>query len=89
MVVKALPITPISDLRARARELVAAARKEPMVITQRGRPQVVMLAYESYNEMVAGLERLEDLEDIRDMLERQGEPRRPFAEYLAERQQGV
>ncbi len=89
MVVKALPILPISDLRARARELVAAAKEEPMVITQRGRPQVVMLSYESYNEMVARLERLEDLEDIRDMLERQEEPHRPFAEYLAERQRSV
>ena len=65
MVVKALPITPISDLRIKARELIATARKEPVVITQRGRPQVVMLAYESYNEMVA---RLESLEDARDAL---------------------
>ena len=65
MVVKALPITPISDLRIKARELIATARKEPVVITQRGRPQVVMIAYESYNEMVA---RLEALEDARDAL---------------------
>ena len=63
MVVKALPITPISDLRVRAKELVAAAREEPMVITQRGRPQVVMLAYESYNQMVATLEQLETARD--------------------------
>jgi prevent-host-death family protein len=63
MVVKVLPITPISDLRVRARELVAAAREEPTVITQRGRPQVVMIAYENYNEMVARLERLEAARD--------------------------
>ena len=65
MVVKALPIMPISDLRIKTRELIATARKEPVVITQRGRPQVVMVAYESYTEMVA---RLEALEDARDAL---------------------
>lgn len=65
MAVKALSILPISDLRTRARELLVFAREEPVVITQRGRPQVVMLAYESYNEMVA---RLEALEEARDAL---------------------
>ncbi|MBC8262666.1 MAG: type II toxin-antitoxin system Phd/YefM family antitoxin [Anaerolineales bacterium] len=65
MVVKSLPILPISDLRARAREVITTAKMEPTVITQRGRPQVVMIAYESYNEMVA---RLEALESARDAL---------------------
>jgi prevent-host-death family protein len=65
MVVKSLPILPISDLRARAREVITTAKTEPTVITQRGRPQVVMIDYESYNEMVA---RLEALESARDAL---------------------
>jgi len=60
MVVKASPILPISDLRTRARELLARAKEEPVVITQRGRPQVVVVDYESYNEMVAALEEARD-----------------------------
>lgn len=63
MVVRALPILPISDLRARAREVVATARSEPTIITQRGRPQVVMVNYESYNEMVTRLELFETARD--------------------------
>ena len=65
MVVKSLPILPISDLRARAREVITTAKTEPTVITQRGRPRVVMIGHESYNEMVA---RLEHLEAARDAL---------------------
>jgi uncharacterized protein YuzE len=40
------------------------------------------------SEIVA-LSRLEaeDLEDVRDMLESEGEPTRPLSEYLAEREQ--
>lgn len=65
MAVKALPILPISDLRTRARELLARVKEEPVVITQRSRPQAVVVDYESYNKMVA---RLEALEDARDAL---------------------
>ena len=65
MMVKSLPILPISDLRAKAREVITTAKTEPTVITQRGRPQVVMIDYESYNDMVA---RLEALESTRDAL---------------------
>ena len=65
MAIKALPILPISDLRTRARELLARVKEEPVVITQRSRPQAVVVDYESYNEMVA---RLEALEDARDAL---------------------
>ena len=65
MVVKALPILPISDLRTKARELLARVKEEPVVITQRNRPEAVVVDYESYNEMVA---RLEVLEDTRDAL---------------------
>ena len=63
MVVKSLPILPISDLRARAREVITTAKTEPTVITQRGRPQVVMIDYESYNEMVTRLVALESTRD--------------------------
>jgi prevent-host-death family protein len=60
MVVKALPILPISDLRTRARELLTRIKEEPVVITQRGRPQAVVVSYESYNEMVEALEEARD-----------------------------
>ena len=65
MVVKALPILPVSDLRTKAREVLARVKEEPVVITQRSRPEAVVVAYVSYNEMVA---RLEALEDARDAL---------------------
>jgi len=65
MAVRALPILPISDLRTKARELLVRVREEPVVITQRSRPEAVVVGYESYNEMVA---RLETLEDARDAL---------------------
>ena len=65
MMVKALPILPISDLRTKARELLARVKEEPVVITQRSRPEAVVVDYESYNEMVA---RLEVLENTRDAL---------------------
>ena len=63
MVVKALPILPISDLRTKARELLARVKEEPVVITQRSRPEAVVMDYESYNEMVARLQLLEDTRD--------------------------
>jgi prevent-host-death family protein len=65
MTVKALPILPISDLRSKARELLVRVKEEPVIITQRSRPEAVVVDYESYNEMVA---RLEALEDARDAL---------------------
>jgi prevent-host-death family protein len=65
MLVKALAILPISDLRTKSRELLARVKEEPVVITQRSRPEAVVVGYESYNEMVA---RLEALEDARDAL---------------------
>jgi prevent-host-death family protein len=65
MVVKALPILPVSDLRAKAREVLTKVKDTPVVITQRSRPEAVVVDYESYNEIVT---RLEALESARDAL---------------------
>ena len=45
-------------------------------------PAAAAMGYENYQELMA---LVEDLEDIRDMLESEGEPTRPLREYLAER----
>jgi prevent-host-death family protein len=52
------PILPISDLRVQAKEILKQARKQPVVITQNGRPSAVLISYEEYNEMVAQLMQL-------------------------------
>jgi prevent-host-death family protein len=69
----------LGDLLARAR--YGGWR---FVIQQRGHPAAVVMGYEDYQELMA---LLEDLEDIRDMLQSEGEPARPLSEYLAERGQ--
>ena len=46
--------------------------------------EAVVMDYEDCQELMA---LLEDLEDIRDMLESEGEPTRPLREYLVEREQ--
>ncbi len=72
--------------RAKLGSLLARARYggQRFVIEQRGEPAVVMMGYEDYH---AAMDLLEDLEDIRDILESEGEPARPLREYLA--QQGA
>ena len=44
----------------------------------------MIMGYEDYRAL---MDLLEDLEDIRDMLESEGEPTRPLSEYLAGRGQ--
>ena len=53
-----------------------------------GDQEIVLVPLAQYNALLA---KLEDLEDIRDMLEALKDPARPFEEYLAEReaQRGV
>jgi len=63
--IRALPVLPISDLRNKAKDVLKRVKKEPLVITQRGRPKAVLMDYESYNQMV---KRQEALEDARDAL---------------------
>ena len=65
MTVTSLPILPISDLRNKAKDVLKRVQTQPIVITQRSRPQAVLVEYEHYNEMAR---RLEALEDARDAL---------------------
>jgi prevent-host-death family protein len=54
-----LPIYPVTDLRNQAKNALAEAANQPVVITQNGRASAVLLGYELYNEIVEKLERLE------------------------------
>jgi prevent-host-death family protein len=70
--------------RARLGDLLARARydRQRFVIQQRGEEAAVMMGYEDYRALMT---LLEDLQDIRDMLQSEDEPTRPLSEYLAER----
>jgi prevent-host-death family protein len=81
----AIPMTiPISDLRARQNEILAALRREHIVLTQHGRPAAVMVSPEEWNQLMAALE---DLEDALDAAEsrRDREPVVELSDYLAQR----
>jgi prevent-host-death family protein len=75
----------VSATKARASlgEILARARYggRRFVIQQRGDAAAVVMGYEDYQRLMA---RLEDLEDIRDLLESEDEPTRTLREYLAE-----
>lgn len=47
-----MPILPVTDLRNQAREALDQAQKQPVVITQNGRPSAVLLNYQAYNDLV-------------------------------------
>jgi len=72
--------------RAHLGDLLARARygNQRFVIEQRGEPAAVVIGYKDYEALIA---LLEDLEDVRDMLQSEGEPTRPLREYLAEREE--
>ena len=75
-----------TQARASLGDILARARYggRRFVIQQRGDPAAVVMGYEDYQALMT---LLEDLEDVRDMLESEGEPTRPLREYLAERGQ--
>ena len=60
---KAFPVLPVSDLRTQAKEILETVKAQPVIITQRGRANAVLLSFDLYNEMTARLEHLEDLRD--------------------------
>ena len=51
-------IYPITDLRRRTSEIIEGikANSDTVYITQHGRPEIVLLNYERYEEMIAQLE---------------------------------
>jgi len=59
----AFPVIPISDLRYKAKEILAEATDQPVVITQRGRAAAVLVNFDTYNQMARRLEILEDMRD--------------------------
>lgn len=53
-------IVPISDLQTKTREIVEGIKKtrDPVVITQRGRPAVLVVNYEDYEGMLHTLDEM-------------------------------
>jgi|GEM_PF-1495232 len=54
-------IAPISDMRVRAGEIVAAARRGPVIMIEKGsRPALVVISPERWDALMERLELLED-----------------------------
>jgi len=53
-------IIPISDLQTRAKKIVESVKqtRDPVVITQRGRPAALLVNYEDYEGMIATLDEM-------------------------------
>ena len=53
-------IVPISDLQTKAKKILESVKKtrDPVIITQRGRPAAFLVNYEDYEGMVATLEEM-------------------------------
>ncbi len=61
----ALPVLPISDLRSKAKEVLQQIKKQPIILTQRGRARAVLVDFDTYNQLV---ERQTVLEQALDAL---------------------
>jgi prevent-host-death family protein len=48
----ALPVLPISDLRSKAKEVLQQVKKQPIILTQRGRARAVLVDFDTYNQLV-------------------------------------
>ena len=53
-------IIPISDLQSKAKKIIESVKqtRDPVIITQRGRPAALLVNYEDYEGMVATLEEM-------------------------------
>ena len=53
-------IIPISELQSQAKRIIEGVKqtRDPMIITQRGRPASLLVNYEDYEGMVATLEEM-------------------------------
>ncbi len=62
-------IVPISELQTQARKIVEGVKttRDPVIITQRGRPAALLVNYEDYEGLVATLEEM-SAPDWRDRL---------------------
>ncbi|WP_337286477.1 type II toxin-antitoxin system Phd/YefM family antitoxin [Candidatus Methylomirabilis sp.] len=75
---------PISELRKRQAEVLAALEKGPAILTQHGKGAAVLLSLDAYNRL---LEELEDLQDALDAFEARRAPgeRVSFDAYVSKR----
>ncbi|MFQ5835712.1 MAG: type II toxin-antitoxin system Phd/YefM family antitoxin [bacterium] len=57
-------IIPISELQSQAKRIVEGVKqtRDPVIITQRGRPAALLVNYEDYEGMVATLEEMSQLD---------------------------
>ena len=55
-------IVPISELQSQAKRIVDSVKstRDPVIITQRGRPAALLVNYEDYEGMLATLEELSE-----------------------------
>ena len=76
-------IMPISDLRRKTRDIIDTVLHEgdAVYITQHGRPVVVLVDYEQYEQL---LEQLQDLSDQISLEAAADEPTRAYADFAAE-----
>lgn len=81
-------VIPISELRKRQAEVLAALEKGPAILTQHGKGAAVLLSFDAYNRL---LEELEDLQDAMDAFEARHTPgeRISLDTYLSKREKRV
>jgi prevent-host-death family protein len=81
---KVREVIPISELRKRQAEVLAALEKGPAILTQHGKGAAVLLSLDAYNRL---LEELEDLQDAMDAVEARHAPgeRVSLDTYLSKR----
>lgn len=81
-------VIPISELRKRQAEVLAALEKGPAILTQHGKGAAVLLSLDAYNHL---LEELEDLQDAMDAFEAREAPgeRISLDTYLSKRESRV
>ena len=79
----ATKIMPISDLRRKTRDVIDTVLHEgdAVYITQHGRPVVVLVDYEQYEQL---LEQLQDLSDQVSLEAAADEPARAYADFATE-----
>lgn len=73
-------IIPISDLRRKTRDVIDTVHEgdETVYITQHGRPVVVLVDYERYEQLIA------HLRTLTEKLQRQGTVAEPTADYTTQ-----
>ena len=73
-----------TDVRKIFGEVIARAKHggERFIVERGGEPYVAIIGVDQYEDL---LQRLEDLEDVRDMIEAQQDERVPLRQYMRER----